>query len=326
MLNYLQSIMSFGDREEDLFRLRQQHMGTMNKDKTIYFVNEDNKDVGFFAQYRWWLEYLYFADICGYTPVIRAGDHFVYRERCEKGCINNAFEYYFGQPSGIGIREAYQSSNVVFSETKHRKMVEFIILGKYSCYYYNKQYLRMMARVARKYLKFNDMTKKYVYDGIKELGIGDGKTLGVHIRGTDFRKKYNDHPVFVTEEEAFFQIDILLSEHGYDKVFLATDDNRILYNFQQRYKEKMCSYPHVLRSGNDQSVAFKKDNRKYNQYMLGLEVIRDMYTLSVCEGFVCGMSQVSVCAQINKLARGERYQNFVMIDKGVYKNSRLFHR
>lgn len=326
MLEYLKYLLPLEKKENDFFQFKQRHLGKKNKNKVIYFVNEDNKDVGFFAQYRCWLEYLYFADVCGFASVIKAGDHFVYRENIEIEKRNNVFDYYFMQPSGIGVKEASESSKVIFSEANHRKMVEFILLGKYSCYFYNKQYLYLMARIVRKYVKFNEKTWNYIREGMDRLDIENKKILGVHIRGTDFRKKYDGHPVFITEEEAFFHIDKLFDECGYDKLFLATDDNRILRNFIKRYKWKICSYADVLRSENDMSVAFKKDSRKYNQYLLGLEVIRDMYTLSACEGLVCGMSQVSVCAQINKLARKERYQDLVMIDKGVYKNNRLFHR
>jgi hypothetical protein len=81
-----------------------------------------------------------------------------------------------------------------------------------------------------------------------------------------------------------------------------------------------------VRSSKNQSVAFEKNERKHNKYKLGLEVIRDMYTLASCDGFIGGISQVAICAQINKVANKESYEDLIVIDKGIYNNSRIFRR
>lgn len=39
------------------------------------------------------------------------------------------------------------------------------------------------------------------------MDLDDDKVLGVHIRGTDFRAKFYNHPVYVTEDECFQEID-----------------------------------------------------------------------------------------------------------------------
>ncbi len=314
------------NKGECRFQPEQHRLGNKNKGKIIYLIEEDNENLGFFAMYRRWIEYLYFAHICRYVPVISAGEHFAYRIAEGKKRTNNAFEYYFEQPAGISIEEAYKSNRVIFSEVWHRQMVELILLGKYDCYFYNKRYLYMMSDIVRRYVKFNRTTWNYITDGINRLGIKGNRVLGIHVRGTDFRKKFNDHPVFVSEQEVFGRIEHVISKYTYDKIFLATDDKSILNNFITRYRDFVCNYEDVLRSDNMQSVIFHKNNRRNNRQLLGLEVIRDMYTLSFCEGFVCGMSQVAVCAQMNKLARKEIYQNIEVIDHGIYKNNRNFHR
>ena len=67
-----------------------------------------------------------------------------------------------------------------------------------------------------------------------------------------------------------------------------------------------------------------KDGRKCHKYRLGLEVIRDMYTLAMCGGLVAGISQVAVCAQINKLAMGKEFEDLIVIDKGINRNAKNF--
>ena len=88
----------------------------------------------------------------------------------------------------------------------------------------------------------------------------------------------------------------------------------------------MLYYSDVMRSNDRKSVAFHASSRVNHKYKLGLEVIRDMYTLSKCDGFVAGISQVAVCARINKLSRKEKYQDLIIIDKGIQKSGRLFYR
>lgn len=317
------------DRERgqaDIFELREKHYGIFNRDKTIYYINETDCNLGFFAMYRYWIEYLYFTHMCGYTPVIHVGSEFAYSENKALLGTRNPFEYYFQQPAAVKVKEAMHSNKVIFSNVVHRQMVELILTGKRSHYDCNVRYLRLMGEIVQKYLKFNQVTQAYIDDGLKRLEIENKKTLGVHIRGTDFKKKYDNHPVFVTEAEMFQPIEELFEKKQYQQIFVATDEQQILESFKKRYGDKMLYYSDVMRSNDRKSVAFHASSRVNHKYKLGLEVIRDMYTLSKCDGFVAGISQVAVCARINKLSRKEKYQDLIIIDKGIQKSGRLFYR
>lgn len=326
-MNYLESIfMDANKKKENIFQPKKICYGIANKDKIFYFIEEDCLDAGFFAMYRWWLEYLYFADVCGYTPVICATHGFLYKEKEAVNNTKNPFEYYFIQPSGIGVQEARHSRQVILSDKKHREMVELILTGKIGNYKYNSQYLYLMARIVKRYIKFNHYTQDYIDEGLEKIKFAQEKMLGVHIRGTDFRAMYDNHPVYITEDECFIEIDKLLEKNEYSKVFLATDDERILNKFISRYKSRLCFYDDVERNDQNESVAFKHNTRGRNKYLLGLEVIRDMYTLSMCTGLVAGISQVAICAQIHKLSRKEKYKDIKIINKGIYSNQNFFSK
>lgn len=296
------------------------------KGTAVYLIEEDNKDLGFCAMYRAWLEYIYLADVCGIIPVVQAGKHFAYREDIKMYGTVNAFEYYFVQPMSIGVGEAGKKRNVLHSQVFHREMVELVLTGAHGHYRYTKRYMHDMARIARKYIRLNERTQQYVEEGIVKLGIENVKVLGIHIRGTDFRAKYNGHPIYVEEEDCFLEVDRFLQDKGYEKIFVATDDARILKKFVEKYGKKMCFYEDVKRSSNNKSVAFSKSDRKQHRYLLGLEVLRDMYTLSRCAGLVAGISQVAICAQIHKIADRMHYEDIKIIDKGIYKNGHSFIR
>lgn len=328
-MDHLESIYSnFYKKKEgikqDILQPKIVKYGAANKDKFVYYIEEECKDAGFFAMYRRWLEYLYFSDICGYTPVINAGSDFLYKEKKAINNLTNPFEYYFMQPMDIGVREAKHSHNVILSRNIDREMVELVLTGKRNHYKFNSRYLCMMAHIVRKYIKFNNNTWDYINEGMYRLDFTKERMLGIHIRGTDFRGMYNNHPVYITENECFAEVDKLLEKDLYSKIFIATDDSRILQNFIHKYGNKICFYNDVVRNNQDISVAFKHSTREWNKYLLGLEVIRDMYALSMCTGLVAGVSQVAICAQIHKLARKENYEDKIIINKGVYRNSKCF--
>ena len=323
---FLDCLFPRNNKEMDMFTLRVKHFGPVNSNRIIYYIEEDSADLGFFAMYRCWLEYLYFADVCGYTPVISAGNHFTYKEEIKVNGTANAFEYYFVQPAEVSLREVKISRNVIESDLDHRKMVELILTGKVCSYKYNKRYLYMMSNIVKKYIKLNKETKDFINRGLMKLNFEKERVLGVHIRGTDFRAKYDNHPMYVTEEECFREIKLMLDKNSYSKIFLATDDERILSNFITEFGNQVCFYEDVERSSRNKSVAFSRGKRENHKYLLGLEVIRDMYTLSKCSGLVAGISQVAICAQINKLSRGEKYEEIKIIDKGLYKNGHFFSR
>ena len=300
--------------------------GKENRDKTIYYICEDNGALGFFAMYRYWLEYLYFADVCGYTPVIYAGRQFAYSEERRIVGTRNPFEYYFLQPVGMRLGQVRKSSKMIISTPLHREMVELVYTGKYNNYWYTQDYLKAMSDITKKYIKINDISWKYVCDGSDRLEIQSNRVLGVHIRGTDFKKEFNNHPVHLMAEDCFAVIDNLLLEKEYDKIFVATADQRLINQFLGKYGNRMCYYEDVFRNDKNKSVVFEKCMRKEHKYQLGLEVLRDMYTLAMCDGLVAGISQVAVCAQINKLAMGKKYKDLKIIDKGIYRNCRIFRR
>lgn len=310
--------------QADMFRLNEKHNGVLNRDKKIYYISESDSKFGFFAMYRCWLEYLYFADVCGFVPVIDAGIECAYRESRPIRGTDNVFEYYFQQPTSINVSQAGHSRHVIVSEIKQREMVELVLTGKRGQYDCNERYKYFMSQVIQKYLKYNTATRRYLDEGLKTLQFGKEKILGVHIRGTDYRKKYHAHPIFITEEDCFVVIENILEKKNYAKIFVATDDETILHSFVKRYGKKICFYEDVMRSNDKKSIIFHRNVRAHHKFKSGLEVIRDMYTLSGCDGLVAGVSQVAICAQINKMARREKYKDCVVIDKGIYRNGHYF--
>ncbi|MBQ6786605.1 MAG: O-fucosyltransferase family protein [Lachnospiraceae bacterium] len=299
--------------------------GELNKDKVLYVIRNGKSGYGFFALYRETLKYLAFADRFNLVPVIVWDRNIPYAE--DEPIIEkmNPFEYYFQQPVGITEEEALKSYNVILAEEAHitDSFLDVENNGNGSGYKINAIFINQLARIARKYIVMNDTLNNELNREINEVLEGR-RTIGVHIRGTDYKQNYNNHPMYVSEEEYIQAIDDLIKKQHYEQIFLATDDQDILNYMIMRYGKKIIYYNDVKRVSGTESVAFSEDNRKNNKYKLGVEVLRDMLTLSYCDAIVSGVSQVSICAKITKLSRNEKYCDEVELYHGVNKNNKIF--
>ncbi len=105
---------------------------------------------------------------------------------------------------------------------------------------------------------------------------------------------------------------------------MATDDAAAIKALQEEFGDKVCCYQDVFRSSGDVSVAFTGSDRKNHKYHLGLEVLRDMYTLACCDGLVAGVSNVSMCARIARKNMGKDYVYLKILDHGVNTKGKYF--
>lgn len=94
-----------------------------------------------------------------------------------------------------------------------------------------------------------------------------------------------------------------LTEGGYEQIFLATDENSAVQSFKERFGDRVKTYADTYRDEDgDDSIAFSSSDRRMHKYLLGLEVLRDEYTLTQCDGLVCGYSNVTFMARIMRRA------------------------
>ena len=301
-----------------------EHRGDEYVGKTIYLADEMGSGLmGFFAELGVTLIKLYYADHRGFVPYVSWGDKYLYYEPNGVDGEKNAFLHYFMPVSEIkGIDNA---SHLVLSDDTHYDWVK----AQFNAVSYDvsDEYVDAMADMVRKYIDYNDRTKQYLLEQFQTL-VGDKKTIGVHYRGTDFKKAYNNHPVAVRLEQAIEKTRSLLEQNNsyYEQVFLATDDEEAVRAFKDAFGDKLCSYSDVYREdGGDESVAFSTDSREHHKYHLGLEVLRDQYTLTNCDAFICGYSNVSFMTRIMRKAwHPEYFKDYILINNGINHNDNSF--
>lgn len=287
----------------------------------IYHIEEYGGQVGFFCELIFTLLRLAFADERGLTPYVYWGKEHLYYETEGVEGEYNVFCYYFEPVSQV--KNIERASFVVDSsdEQMHELQNRFDHHG----YAFSEQYIKTLALMTKKYLRYNAKTKAFLENEFVSL-IGNKKTLGVHFRGTDYRRQYNNHPIFVTLEQEIEKVRELMETGKYELIFLATDEQEAVNAFTREFGDQLKAYSETFRaSEGNESVAYSHSDRKNHHYLLGLEAIRDQYTLSRCAGLVCGLSNLSITARIMHYAWYDQpYENMVLIDNGTCVNENAF--
>lgn len=184
--------------------------------------------------------------------------------------------------------------------------------------------IHLCAKVFRRYFVLNGVVStKLKKDQKPFLGL---RLIGVHYRGTDFKIGYHGHPVAVQHQRHIEETKKILSTGAYDGMFLATEDGDVIKEFEEEFGDKLFLYKDVVRGTGETNAYNMRSERKNHHYLLGYEVLRDVYTLSLCDAFVTSMSGVGITTQIVKASKGEEFDPVVMLDNGINKNKKQLQK
>ena len=313
---YIQkSLMLFDDPKSDYLDIR--HNGYKDYGKIIYVIKENSDREGFCATMRFILGYLLYAQNYGFEPVIRLSKEFIYYDEGMNEKIPNPWEYYF-----LSHGDDYDenlASNVCYCKYYHMmSLPEYEKLNAYSIEnYYDEGLFKVCSPLINKYMEIKPEIISEASELICKTYAGGKKILGVHYRGTDYKRAYSGHPVCIEKEQVLCEIKKVLSGEKFGSVFLATDVASFYDNVKESFPEvTIMQFQNVYRSDGDISVAFTHDDRKYHHYLLGYEIARDMYALSLCDGLIAGKSSVSFMSNLYKHSRNECYEYMSIIDNG----------
>ncbi len=295
--------------------------GNEYHEKIVYEIGAFGRSVGFFAEFLYTLIRLYFASDRGFTPYVNWGSDFLYYEPDGIDNEKNAFLHYFEPVSEVTSINA--AAHVLLAVPNHIHNVQNCL--NTHGYAVSDEYMDALSNMVKKYIRYNKKTLDYLNRGY-ELLVGDKKALAVHFRGTDYRRQYNNHPAFVTIEQEIEKVREIFSVKGYEVIFLATDEQEAVGIFQKEFGEIVKVFEDTWRAGDgDESVAYSSSDRKDHHYLLGLEVLRDQYMLTRCDGLVCGISNVTLSARMMRKAWYDKdYDDLLIINHDLCHNDRQF--
>lgn len=290
------------------------HPGKLYPELLVYDINF-KEQVGFFAIMQWLLASLCYAERFYLTPVIRWTESKFYKERELINGTDNIFEYYYLPVSDVSPSDVFKCKNVV-SNAGGQRFAAFENNLVQDVYRKNIELTEKYGKLYRKYCKLNPITQSYIDTNLSET-INGKKVLGVHIRGTDFKREKNAHPVYISAKDYIKPVKKIMKIYGYDWVFLATDSLEAVNVFKKEFGKALVFYDDIIRSDGDVGLHYLRSNRENHHYKLGLEVIRDAYTLAACDSLIAGMSNVSLAAQYIKIAEYGKYQKVLNLDYGI---------
>ena len=267
--------------------------------------------IGFCAALRRLLELLFFSDHFRFTPVVYWGNVATYYDSSMDTVTKNAFEYYFEPVSNIDYREIGECKNIIEAGRNGR-----FFINSQTPYSVTQDEINLLADIYRKHIHPNEKTRDYIDENVKSI-LKHEKVLGVHVRGTDYNRCEKDIPIPISAEEFLITVRNITIQEKYDQIFIATDDANILKAFRCEFEDRLLFYSDTFRSDTHNGVQTTISDRPLHQYKLGLEVLRDIYTLANCDSLVCGLSQVAFAARYVNIAIGRRFNKVVVIDHGV---------
>lgn len=300
--------------------------GGLYMDQYFYDIYMDYPSKGFFALLCQTLDAIRYGKKFGLVPVVTWSDRCLYKEEGVVNGSKNPFEYYFEPLSSVSRNEINHAGHVLGYHVCQRalnKETPFTVVSKTiienGCY---EEYIESNAQIWREFIRLKQPVEDYIQDSMKQIGFGE-HVLGVHVRATDFNKGYVNHAVAVGQNEYIEAVKCAMKEvPSIEKIFLATDDLGTVNDFMEAFPGKVMYYNDTFRSDDGEAVHFSQSERENHKYRLGLEVMRDMMTLSKCEGLIGGLSNVCIAAQIVNRSSKNPFQYLNVIDKGFNKQGK----
>ncbi len=295
--------------------------GEEHPDVSFYDVYIDCPSKGFFALLLQTLDALRYAQRFHLTPVVRWGDRCLYKESEQIFGADDPFEYFFEPVNGFTAADMEKAARVLLYCDGQRAFDRDHAFGVASKTIVERgiyeEYIAANAETYRAHIRLKGHVKDRICEGMARLGVNaDSNILGVHVRATDFNNAYVGHARAVTLEEYIAATRRALEAHEFEGVFLATDDAGVVEYFSQGLGRSVLCYNDVFRSTDGAAVHFSKARRPYHNFEMGVEVLRDMYTLSRCSGLIGSYSNVCIAAQIVRKSEGGKYEYLHIIDKG----------
>ena len=295
------------------------HYGNLYESKVIYLYTSgvnSKTTIGFFALIRSVLDFLRCSSQLGFIPVIFWGENNTYYDMDLDYLTKNAFEYYYEPVSSISYQDVMQCKNVV-----EARVTQYTLRGDGGFYSIKDNFLFDYANLYNKHLHLNGRTKTYLEKELK-CHFPGGRTLGVHFRGTDFKQNLVKHPRYISPDEYLRKTVEIVEKGRYDRVFLATDDSDALEMYMNTFKSKLIYFDDVIRTNGLIGTHLNDNQRKYNHYLMGLEVLRDVYALACCDSLIGGMSNVTSAARYINRSLGKAFEYVDILGSELNINGR----
>ena len=270
--------------------------GNEDENKTFYVIRSRGKTEGLLSSVLYVINEAKWANRIGFIPVVdftnSSCQYYVNRPIHGK---RNAWEYYFIQPSNLGMEDIRNKKNVLLSGWNFKKTP----INESLC---NKDVL----------------FQPYIHNIVNEFwaqNFQKKKVLGVFIRGTDYASlKPKNHSVQPSIEQMLEKMNEFMERYSFERIFVVTEDYSYYTKITSLFKEKVFSYSDdFIKDYNTND--YISESLKDDPYIRGLNYLIRILLLSKCEYTICSKASGS---SFMKLIREKEPLDEYWFELGVY--------
>lgn len=285
--------------------------GKCNADKVIYIIKPDYQDgvEGLLSLIHKQVIYIDYAKKNGYIPFV---DWKNYKTQYYDG-KNNAWEFFFKQPSNLTENEVYKSKNVYLSGWTFKTIdPEGLFEAKV---FADKRIREKSSKMLCEHIHFSAEVLHIVNQEAEKLQIE--KCIGVYIRGTDY-VKLKPSGEYVQPSVDQMKCKIREFESKYNApIFLVTEDGDIFDELKSEFGEiiKIVSFDTFIRNYKGKDVLSKSDVLEKDKKLRGQKYLAKMILLSRCRYLITSITQGS---KFSYILNNGKYVDEYTFDLGLY--------
>lgn len=285
--------------------------GNMKNTNTIYIVKPDYQDgvEGLLSLMLRQVLYINEAKNKNFIPYV---DWKNYNTQYYDG-KNNAWDFFFMQPSSLTEEDVYHSQNVMLSGWTFKNINPYGLLDQNV--FFDKKIKEQSNKILHNCLQFNNQVNDMVER--ESIKIDIQNCIGVYVRGTDYTRL---KPPGEFVQPNIDQIKSKVSEFlkKYDlPIFLVTEDGDIYDSLLNSFPNKIriVSYDSFIRNYSGKNVLSKSNVLEENKKIRGQKYLVKMILLSKCKYLISSITQGSIFSYSLK---DGNYEDEYIFDLGLY--------
>ncbi len=225
-----------------------------------------------------------------FIPVVDWRDCKLPQYDAQKVGKENVWEYFFEQPFNVCVEEAYASGEIFVIDDVGKFDYKQSLDAERFINFYDQEVLKW-RQCFQQYIRIKKEIKGYFEYCLSQHFEMEDKIIGILARGTDYRElKPAGHLKPIPADEIFACIDSLRKRMPGYKIFLATEDQGILTEFEARYPDRVVSVE-AKRYKNLGYDTLNAVYKKENGYERDLKYLYSLYAISkapMCIYSACG--------------------------------------
>lgn len=270
------------------WRERRVSLESENPDKTFYVIRRRNAEtVGLFSYFFTIIGVMNYAIERGYIPIVDMQTHAnIY---LDDNCIKkvNAWEYYFEQPCGYGLKDIAKSKNIILGGGDKHKETGYPGY-RMACDQVERE---KWEKIIACYIKIRADLRCEI-ELLYKNWFGNEKVLGCHYRGSDYvNLKPSGHPIQPSVGMMIEKVKEIFDKNGYKYIYLATEDEEAYQEFRKQFGSSLfvsTARRYCSEEYGNEVITVCQSYQEQNRYLAGKEYLKDILMLANCNGLVTG--------------------------------------